>query len=52
MLAALTGMPQGTFASEVLVETGKVKVTREIDGGLQTIELLLPAVVTTGPETK
>lgn len=47
MLAALTGMPQGTFASEVLVETGKVKVTREIDGGLQTIELLLPAVVTT-----
>ena len=47
MLAALTGMPQGTFASEVLVETGKVKVTREIDGGLQTIELILPAVVTT-----
>jgi electron transfer flavoprotein beta subunit len=47
MLAALTGMPQGTFASEVLVETGKVKVIREIDGGLQTIELLLPAVVTT-----
>lgn len=47
ILAALTGMPQGTFASEVLVETGKVKVTREIDGGLQTIELLLPAVVTT-----
>ncbi|PKG99675.1 electron transfer flavoprotein subunit beta/FixA family protein [Paraglaciecola sp. MB-3u-78] len=47
MLAALTGMPQGTFASEVLVDSGKVKVTREIDGGLQTIELTLPAVVTT-----
>jgi len=47
MLAALTGMPQGTFASEVLVDAGKVKVTREIDGGLQTIELSLPAVVTT-----
>ncbi|MCH9782939.1 MAG: electron transfer flavoprotein subunit beta/FixA family protein [Gammaproteobacteria bacterium] len=47
MLAALTGMPQGTFASEVNVEEGKVKVTREIDGGLQTVELTLPAVVTT-----
>lgn len=47
MLAALTGMPQGTFASEVNVEEGKVKVTREIDGGLQTVELNLPAVVTT-----
>lgn len=47
MLAALTGMPQGTFASEVNVEDGKVKVTREIDGGLQTVELKLPAVVTT-----
>ncbi|MEP1553472.1 MAG: electron transfer flavoprotein subunit beta/FixA family protein [Paraglaciecola sp.] len=47
MLAALTGMPQGTFASEVEVTEGKVKVTREIDGGLQTIELTLPAVVTT-----
>ena len=47
MLAALTGMPQGTFASEVNVEDGKVKVTREIDGGLQTVELTLPAVVTT-----
>ena len=47
MLAALTGMPQGTFASEVNVEEGKVKVTREIDGGLQTAELKLPAVVTT-----
>jgi electron transfer flavoprotein beta subunit len=47
MLAALTGMPQGTFASEVTVEEGKVQVTREIDGGLQTVELTLPAVVTT-----
>ncbi len=47
MLAALTGMPQGTFASEVEVSDGKVKVTREIDGGLQTVELTLPAVITT-----
>jgi electron transfer flavoprotein beta subunit len=47
MLAALTGMPQGTFASEVKVEGGKAVVTREIDGGLQTVELTLPAVVTT-----
>ncbi|WP_299592822.1 electron transfer flavoprotein subunit beta/FixA family protein [uncultured Microbulbifer sp.] len=47
MLAALTGMGQGTFASEVNVEEGSVKVTREIDGGLQTVELQLPAVVTT-----
>jgi len=47
MLAALAGMPQGTFASEVDVADGKVKVTREIDGGLQTVELNLPAVVTT-----
>jgi electron transfer flavoprotein beta subunit len=47
MLAALAGMPQGTFASEIIVDAGKVKVTREIDGGLQTIELTLPAVVTT-----
>lgn len=47
MLAALTDMPQGTFASEVNVADGKVKVTREIDGGLQTVELSLPAVVTT-----
>ncbi|WP_428821310.1 electron transfer flavoprotein subunit beta/FixA family protein [Microbulbifer sp. MCCC 1A16149] len=47
MLAALTGMGQGTFASEVNVEEGSVKVTREVDGGLQTVELTLPAVVTT-----
>lgn len=47
MLAALTGMPQGTFASEVAVADGSVNVTREIDGGLQTVKLQLPAVVTT-----
>ncbi len=47
MLAALTGMPQGTFASRVAVEDGKVAVTREIDGGLETVRLDLPAVVTT-----
>ncbi|HEY5717483.1 MAG TPA: electron transfer flavoprotein subunit beta/FixA family protein, partial [Motiliproteus sp.] len=47
MLAALTGMGQGTFASEVAVADGKVAVTREIDGGLQTVQLNLPAVVTT-----
>lgn len=47
MLAALAGLAQGTFASEVNVEEGKVAVTREIDGGLQTINLNLPAIVTT-----
>lgn len=47
MLAALTNMPQGTFASEVVVTDGKVNVTREVDGGLQTVALTLPAVVTT-----
>ncbi|CAA0107004.1 Electron transfer flavoprotein subunit beta [BD1-7 clade bacterium] len=47
MLAALTGMAQGTFASEVVIEDGKANVTREIDGGLQTVALNLPAVVTT-----
>ena len=47
MLAALTGMPQGTFASEVAIADGSVSVTREIDGGLQTVKLSLPAVVTT-----
>ncbi len=46
MLAALAGFSQGTFASELVVDNGKAKVTREIDGGLQTIELVLPAVVT------
>ena len=47
MLAALTGMPQGTFASKVEVADGKVAVTREVDGGLETVSLTLPAVVTT-----
>ncbi|MDF1629845.1 MAG: electron transfer flavoprotein subunit beta/FixA family protein [Alcanivoracaceae bacterium] len=47
MLAALTGMGQGTFASEVVVDGDKVKVTREVDGGFQTVELKLPAVITT-----
>ncbi|MBU2278000.1 MAG: electron transfer flavoprotein subunit beta/FixA family protein [Gammaproteobacteria bacterium] len=47
MLAALTGMGQGTFASKVVVADGKVAVTREIDGGLQTVLLNLPAVVST-----
>lgn len=47
MLGALTGMPQGTFASEVVVNDGKVDVTREVDGGLQTLRLTLPAIVTT-----
>lgn len=47
MLAALSGMPQGTFASEVVVEGEKLNVTREIDGGLATVSLNLPAVVTT-----
>ena len=47
MLAALANLPQGTFASEVAIADGKVNVTREIDGGLQTVALNLPAVVTT-----
>lgn len=47
MLAALAGLPQGTFASEVVVTDGKVSVTREIDGGLQTVNLNLPAIITT-----
>ena len=47
MLAALSGLAQGTFASEVKVEDGKVNVTREVDGGLQTVALNLPAIVTT-----
>ncbi|MFV1873579.1 MAG: electron transfer flavoprotein subunit beta/FixA family protein [Oleiphilus sp.] len=47
MLAALTGMSQGTFASEVAVDGDKVNVTREVDGGLMTVGLSLPAVVTT-----
>ncbi|KAB2933093.1 MAG: electron transfer flavoprotein subunit beta/FixA family protein [Candidatus Contendobacter sp.] len=47
MLAALLGWPQGTFASKVEVGAGAVNVTREIDGGLETVALKLPAVVTT-----
>ncbi|ASY55358.1 electron transfer flavoprotein subunit beta/FixA family protein [Sinorhizobium sp. CCBAU 05631] len=47
MLSALLGWPQGTFASKVELGDGKVNVTREVDGGLQTVELKLPAVVTT-----
>jgi len=46
MLSALLDWPQATFASEVVVEGGKAKVTREVDGGLQTLEVNLPAVVT------
>ena len=47
MLAALLGWSQGTFASKVELADGKAKVTREVDGGLQTVELKLPAIVTT-----
>ncbi|MEG3347902.1 electron transfer flavoprotein subunit beta/FixA family protein [Novacetimonas sp. GS1] len=46
MLAGLLGWPQGTFASKVELHDGKATVTREIDGGLQTVELALPAIVT------
>jgi electron transfer flavoprotein beta subunit len=47
MLAALLGRPQGTFASEVTVEGTTVTVKREVDGGLETVKLTLPAIVTT-----
>jgi len=47
MFAALTGMPQATFASKVTIEDGKAEVVREIDGGLQTVKVSLPAVITT-----
>jgi electron transfer flavoprotein beta subunit len=47
MLGALSGMPQGTFASVVEVAGDKVNVTREVDGGLQTVALTMPAIVTT-----
>ncbi len=47
MLAALLGWPQGTFASKVVVGDGSIDVTREVDGGLQTVGLKLPAIVTT-----
>ena len=47
MLAALADLPQATFASKLEVADGKAKVTREVDGGLETIALSLPAVITT-----
>ncbi len=47
MLAALADVPQATFASKVEVADGKAKVTREVDGGLETISVAIPAVITT-----
>ncbi|TCU59423.1 electron transfer flavoprotein beta subunit [Novosphingobium sp. PhB57] len=47
MIAALLGRPQGTFASKVEIEGDHVAVTREVDGGLETVKLSLPAIVTT-----
>jgi len=47
MLAALLGWPQATFASKVKISDGKAEVTREVDGGLETISIRIPAVVTT-----
>ena len=47
MLAALANLAQATFASKVVVADGKVAVTREVDGGMETLELKLPAIVTT-----
>ena len=47
MLAALMGRPQGTFASQVTVEGDQITVKREVDGGLETVKLAMPAVVTT-----
>jgi len=47
MLAALLGWPQATFASKVKIEGGQAQVTREVDGGLETVSIKLPAVVTT-----
>jgi electron transfer flavoprotein beta subunit len=47
MLAALLGWAQGTFASKIVLGDGTAEVTREVDGGLQTVELKLPAIVTT-----
>jgi electron transfer flavoprotein beta subunit len=46
MLAALAGMPQGAFASKLVIADGKAQVTREVDGGLETISIKLPAIVT------
>ena len=47
MLSALLGWSQGTFASKIILDNEKVNVTREVDGGLETIALKLPAVITT-----
>jgi electron transfer flavoprotein beta subunit len=47
MLAALLNWPQGTFASKIAIEDGGLQVTREVDGGLQTVKLKSPAIVTT-----
>lgn len=47
MLAALTQRPQGTFASEIAIDSDVVTVTREIDGGLETLKLTLPAIIST-----
>ena len=47
MLAALLAWPQGTFASKIVLEGGEATVTREVDGGLQTVKLKMPAIVTT-----
>ena len=47
MLGALLGWPQGTFASKITVDSDKVEVMREVDGGLETVSLTLPAIITT-----
>jgi len=47
MLAALLNWPQATFASKVVIEGGEAQVTREVDGGLQTVGVQMPAVITT-----
>ena len=47
MFAALTGLPQGTFASNLSVDGDTAEVVREVDGGLQTVSLKMPIVVTT-----
>jgi electron transfer flavoprotein beta subunit len=47
MLAALLGWPQGTFASKLVIGQGSMDVTREVDGGLQTLTLKMPAIITT-----
>src|ERR1700689_2454320 len=47
MLAALLGWPQGTFASKITIEDSGITVTREVDGGLETVALTMPAIVTT-----